>query len=268
LLITPTNNVDNPLSHIITKKEVQATKGGWLILAFHNDGPEQARVRVQYVATTNSSGHFDDDANDGTNSPGDLVKAIILIPLSVVGIVLCLIVYIKSRAERLRSRNRNRNRVHRQVNSQHSRQNYEWVVVMDHTPPPTPQNQISPDQTLQEKKLMSPEEIDYYFPKKAFSQLKTPFPQTTCSICLDDFKPENECHQLYCFHIFHKNCIGEWLAKHESCPDCRKPITREAIRKIIMAEKKRMIWQEYALLSRQSPNQSSAVQRPQSAQSL
>ena len=29
----------------------------------------------------------------------------------------------------------------------------------------------------------------------------------TCSICLDDIKPENTCKKLSCGHTFHFNCF-------------------------------------------------------------
>jgi len=87
--------------------------------------------------------------------------------------------------------------------------------------------------------LLTKEEIRKYFPKQAFSKLEQPFPMTACSICLEEFRSETSCHQLYCFHIFHEACIEAWLAKHDSCPDCRKPITRKAVREYLRAEKKR-----------------------------
>lgn len=45
-----------------------------------------------------------------------------------------------------------------------------------------------------------------------------------CIICLDDFQPESSVRVLPCGHIFHAECIDEWLlAKHHfSCPLCGK----------------------------------------------
>jgi len=226
LIITPTNNVDNTRSSIIPRQEIQAKNGGWLTLGLYNSGNLQARVRVQYVATVNSSGprHFDDDDDYGINSTRDLVKAIIIIPLSIVGVLFCAGVYVRVKVERLRNRPL-------QVSPLEPREDYEIVIVGDHTPPSTPENP-------KQKDLLSQEEIQYYFPKRAFAKLKTPFPHATCSICLDDFQAESECHQFHCFHIFHEECIGEWLAKHDSCPDCRKPITKEAIRNFFRERRK------------------------------
>ena len=44
-------------------------------------------------------------------------------------------------------------------------------------------------------------------------------PNTTCSICLQDFS--GEAVMLPCAHYFHKKCIMPWLQLHNSCPCCR-----------------------------------------------
>ena len=30
-------------------------------------------------------------------------------------------------------------------------------------------------------------------------------------------------------HIFHDNCIGEWIQRNNTCPLCKAPITADAI---------------------------------------
>jgi len=53
---------------------------------------------------------------------------------------------------------------------------------------------------------------------------------TTCTICMDDIKPETEGEhddQIYillpCNHIFHHECIMEWFKKYNFiCPNCKK----------------------------------------------
>jgi hypothetical protein len=40
-----------------------------------------------------------------------------------------------------------------------------------------------------------------------------------CSICLENTK-ENDT-QLICGHIFHNECLREWLNEHTTCPVCR-----------------------------------------------
>lgn len=44
-----------------------------------------------------------------------------------------------------------------------------------------------------------------------------------CSICLEENNTKDNM-QTYCGHIFHNECIQEWLHKHTSCPYCRTHI--------------------------------------------
>ena len=43
-----------------------------------------------------------------------------------------------------------------------------------------------------------------------------------CSICFEAFQFEESVTHLHCEHIFHKNCITEWLERSDTCPVCRK----------------------------------------------
>ena len=43
----------------------------------------------------------------------------------------------------------------------------------------------------------------------------------TCSICLEDFSQEKDILILDCKHIYHSDCIIEWINKDTSCPLCR-----------------------------------------------
>ena len=45
-----------------------------------------------------------------------------------------------------------------------------------------------------------------------------------CSICLEDFQKYDKYIEFECNHIYHKNCIKEWLQNHTNCPNCRKII--------------------------------------------
>ena len=46
-----------------------------------------------------------------------------------------------------------------------------------------------------------------------------------CSICLDDYSdPEIKLNKLPCNHVFHKDCVQEWLKDNDTCPDCRTEI--------------------------------------------
>merc|ERR1711871_628409 len=47
---------------------------------------------------------------------------------------------------------------------------------------------------------------------------------TTCGICLDTYKKENEIVQLPCLHFYHDECISSWFKVNNSCPVCRKEV--------------------------------------------
>ena len=46
-----------------------------------------------------------------------------------------------------------------------------------------------------------------------------------CSICLEPFESGEEIawsKHMKCQHIFHSDCLEQWLMKHDDCPICRK----------------------------------------------
>ncbi|PRQ35851.1 putative transcription factor C2H2 family [Rosa chinensis] len=43
----------------------------------------------------------------------------------------------------------------------------------------------------------------------------------TCVICMDDFNVGRDASRLPCLHIFHRNCIVDWLRRNHNCPICR-----------------------------------------------
>ena len=44
-----------------------------------------------------------------------------------------------------------------------------------------------------------------------------------CSICLEQFIVNDKVNKLTCSHIFHKNCLDNWI-QNNNCPLCRKNI--------------------------------------------
>ena len=48
-----------------------------------------------------------------------------------------------------------------------------------------------------------------------------------CSICIMEFKGSNIIKKFPCNHIFHKDCISQWLKKSNRCPLCNHDITEE-----------------------------------------
>lgn len=45
-----------------------------------------------------------------------------------------------------------------------------------------------------------------------------------CSVCLDSLHNSKELIQLVCGHIYHKECVYEWISRKNTCPNCRKSI--------------------------------------------
>ena len=52
------------------------------------------------------------------------------------------------------------------------------------------------------------------------------FSHHSCSICLQDFAQAELLYQLKCKHIFHKQCIEQWLNESSVCPNCRQQLLR------------------------------------------
>ena len=50
--------------------------------------------------------------------------------------------------------------------------------------------------------------------------------QMLCSICLDDFEDGEQVRELRCNHIFHVQCIDEWLRTKDVCPLCNRSTAR------------------------------------------
>ena len=49
----------------------------------------------------------------------------------------------------------------------------------------------------------------------------------SCTICLEEFNQQEMLMILNCSHLFHKECIEEWLEKKPICPNCNQPIYDE-----------------------------------------
>lgn len=43
-----------------------------------------------------------------------------------------------------------------------------------------------------------------------------------CAICTETLQPTESKILTTCKHLFHENCIGQWLQINNSCPNCRK----------------------------------------------
>lgn len=47
-----------------------------------------------------------------------------------------------------------------------------------------------------------------------------------CSICMDEVNIGEEVTVLPCKHWFHHQCVSAWLGEHDTCPHCRKSISK------------------------------------------
>ncbi|CAH2054489.1 unnamed protein product, partial [Iphiclides podalirius] len=45
-----------------------------------------------------------------------------------------------------------------------------------------------------------------------------------CTICLSIFEVESDCRRLPCMHLFHMECVDQWLSTNKHCPICRVDI--------------------------------------------
>ncbi|KAL9647055.1 hypothetical protein ABK040_016530 [Willaertia magna] len=57
------------------------------------------------------------------------------------------------------------------------------------------------------------------------NNLKLPFNQLDCVICLSCFEQDDKLRKLKnCQHLFHKDCIDRWLVREKYCPSCKQSI--------------------------------------------
>lgn len=47
---------------------------------------------------------------------------------------------------------------------------------------------------------------------------------TECSICLIEYENEDHVIETKCDHVFHMDCLTEWLTRKMECPLCRSEI--------------------------------------------
>ena len=45
--------------------------------------------------------------------------------------------------------------------------------------------------------------------------------ERSCPICLNEMEVGTEVRSLPCNHLYHKDCVDEWLRVNASCPTCR-----------------------------------------------
>ena len=75
-------------------------------------------------------------------------------------------------------------------------------------------------------KGLSEEKINS-FPKNKFEDLNK-IKEIKCIICLEEYKEGDEITTIPCFHMFHYNCISNWLKNHDMCPICKTNLNEDS----------------------------------------
>lgn len=88
--------------------------------------------------------------------------------------------------------------------------------------------------------------IQKYLPKIQFKNILKQYPGLAsideCLICLDKIVESDFIRMTYCTHIFHYNCIDNWLEKNKVCPACRSDLDDITLKKITTNKKDSLIF--------------------------
>uniref|UniRef100_M0ZTR6 Ring finger protein n=1 Tax=Solanum tuberosum TaxID=4113 RepID=M0ZTR6_SOLTU len=60
------------------------------------------------------------------------------------------------------------------------------------------------------------------FTRLPYSDIELGDRDTTCRICLSDFKSTDNIYILPCTHLYHSECISTWMRRQITCPTCRR----------------------------------------------
>ncbi|CAD8110350.1 unnamed protein product [Paramecium sonneborni] len=84
-------------------------------------------------------------------------------------------------------------------------------------------------------------DIQKYLPKQLYKCLIIQYPGLAstdeCLICLDKLKESDYVRLTYCTHIFHIQCIDNWLEKNRICPACRSELDEITLIKVTKQRK-------------------------------
>jgi E3 ubiquitin-protein ligase RNF115/126 len=71
-----------------------------------------------------------------------------------------------------------------------------------------------------------PSDIENLPRKKVDEEMLGAEHKAECSICMDEVNIGEEVTVLPCKHWFHHQCVSAWLGEHDTCPHCRKSISK------------------------------------------
>ncbi|XP_034262655.1 RING finger protein 11-like isoform X3 [Pantherophis guttatus] len=102
----------------------------------------------------------------------------------------------------------------------------------DHTPipvyHPTPSQARLATQLTEEEQIRIAQRIGLiqHLPKGIFDPGSEPSEKKIkeCVICMLDFVYGDPIRFLPCLHIYHVNCIDDWLMRSFTCPSCMEPV--------------------------------------------
>lgn len=85
---------------------------------------------------------------------------------------------------------------------------------------------VDPDDLI---RTMEPAQIEKFIPKKTFEVLAKVIPNLEgekCTICLDQVKNTELLRSIpLCQHVFHAECLLNWLLVNEICPNCKNEVS-------------------------------------------
>lgn len=77
------------------------------------------------------------------------------------------------------------------------------------------------------KVTLSPKEFSK-FPCITLNETDRQYFSKDCNICIESYTAGDTIVQLPCEHIFHRNCISNWLLKEKiNCPVCRSDVRKD-----------------------------------------
>ncbi|GKV38333.1 hypothetical protein SLEP1_g46255 [Rubroshorea leprosula] len=84
-------------------------------------------------------------------------------------------------------------------------------------------NYLQPLDTVDERRTLRQQALEKLLPPMVYGSGKLPLRSGDCAICLDDYMV-GELYRVFppCKHMFHLNCIDNWLLDNLTCPVCRK----------------------------------------------